>query len=194
METTSSASSPSDRAGWLTPALLLALVGVGLLFAFKATDTSTTWFGVFKLVHVSIAVFWVGGGLLLTALALRAQLSKDPGELATIARQATFVGEKLFAPAGGLVFAMGIAMVINSPEIGFGDTWVDIGLAGWAISFITGIAVLAPRARKIVGLFETVGDSAPETQKAIREILLIARVDVALLLVVVMDMLMKPFS
>jgi len=32
------------------------------------------------------------------------------------------------------------------------------------------------------------------TQKAIRGILLIARVDVALLLVVVMDMLMKPFS
>jgi hypothetical protein len=41
---------------------------------------------------------------------------------------------------------------------------------------------------------ETVGDTAPQTQAAIREILLIARLDVALLLVVVMDMLMKPFS
>ena len=155
---------------------------------------STTWFGVFKLVHVCIAVFWVGGGLLLTALALRAQRSDDPGELATIARQATFVGEKLFAPAGGVVLAMGIAMVINSPDIGFGTTWVDIGLAGWAISFITGVAVLAPRSRKIVGLFETVGDTAPETQAAIQEILLIARIDVCVLLVVVMDMLVKPFS
>jgi len=194
METTSHVQASESKAGWLTPALLLALIGIGLLFAFKATDVSTTWFGVFKLVHVCIAVFWVGGGLLLTALALRAQLAKDPRELATIARQATFVGEKLFAPAGGVVLAMGIAMVINSPELGFGDTWIDIGLAGWAISFVTGIGVLAPRARKIVGLFETVGDDAPETQAAIREILLIARIDVAILLIVVMDMLMKPFS
>ena len=58
METTS-ASPTTSRAGWVTPALGLALVAVGLLFAFKATDVSTTWFGVFKLVHVCIAVFWV---------------------------------------------------------------------------------------------------------------------------------------
>jgi len=193
METTSAAA-PANRASWITPAILLALVGVGLLFAFKATDAATTWFGVFKLVHVCIAVFWVGGGLLLTALALRATRSSDPKELATIARQAAFAGEKFFAPAGGVVLAMGIALVINSPEWGFGTTWVDIGLAGWAISFVTGVAVLSPRAKKIAQLLETVGDAAPETQAAIREILLIARLDVALLLVVVMDMLMKPFS
>jgi hypothetical protein len=196
METTPSAPA-SDRARWLNPVLLLALVGVGLLFAFKATDTSTTWFAIFKLVHVSIAVFWVGGGLLLTALAIRAQLAKDPGQLAGIARQAMFVGERLFAPSGAIVLAMGIAMVINgggANHFTFGTAWVDIGLVGWAISFATGIGVLAPSTRKIVGLFETKGDDAPETQAAIRRVLFIARVDVALLLIVVMDMLMKPFS
>ena len=193
METTS-AQAPARGSNWITPAILLAVVGVGLLFAFKATDVSSTWFGVFKLIHVGVAVFWVGGGLLLTALALRAQLSHDPEDLATIARQAAFAGEKLFAPAGGVVLAMGIAMVINSPEIGFGMTWVVIGLVGFAISFVTGVAVLAPRARRIVELSETLGVKAPETQAAIREILLIARVDVAVLLIVVFDMLMKPFS
>jgi uncharacterized membrane protein len=192
METTSSAPT-SDRASWITPAILLAVVGVFLLFAFKATDASTTWFAVFKLIHVSVAVFWVGGGLLLTGLALRAERADDPEEIATIARQATFAGEKLFAPAGGVVLAMGIAMVINQ-HTGFGTTWVDIGLAGWAISFVTGIAVLAPRARRLVALFDTVGAAAPETQTAIREILVISRVDVGVLILVVADMLMKPFS
>jgi uncharacterized membrane protein len=193
METTS-AQAPARGSNWITPAILFAVAGVGLLFAFKATDVSSTWFGVFKLIHVGVAVFWVGGGLLLTALALRAERSHDPEDLATIARQATFVGEKLFAPAGGVVLAMGIAMVINSPEIGFGMTWVVIGLVGFAISFVTGIAVLAPRARRIVELSETLGVKAPETQAAIREILLVSRVDVAVLLIVVFDMLMKPFS
>ena len=192
METTS-AQAP-ERANWITPAILLAVAGIGLLFAFEATDVSSTWFGIFKIVHVGFAVFWVGGGLLLTALALRAERSKDPEDLATIARQATFVGEKLFAPASGIVLLMGIVMVINSPEIGFGDTWVIIGLVGFAISFVTGIAVLAPRARRLVELFDTVGSTAPQTQAAIREILLISRVDVAVLVIVVFDMLMKPFS
>jgi uncharacterized membrane protein len=193
METTSHVQVADRARGWVTPAILLALVGVFVLFAFKATDTSSTWFGIFKLIHVAVAVFWVGGGVLLTALAIRGERSDDPEQLATIARQATFVGEKLFAPAGGIVLAMGITMVINQ-HIGFGTTWVDIGLAGWAVSFLTGIGVLAPRARRIVELTDTVGAAASETQAAIREILLIARVDVAVLLVVVADMLMKPFS
>ena len=193
METTS-AQAPERGSNWITPAILLAVAGVGLLFAFEATDASSTWFGIFKLIHVGVAVFWVGGGLLLTALALRAERSHDPEEIARIARQATFVGEKLFAPAGGIVLLMGILMVINSPEISFGMTWVIIGLVGFAISFVTGIAVLAPRARRIVELSDTVGVAAPQTQAAIREILLISRIDVAVLVIVVFDMLMKPFS
>ena len=193
METTS-AQTPERGSHWITPAILLAVVGVGLLFAFEATDASSTWFGIFKLIHVGVAVFWVGGGLLLTALALRAERSHDPDEIARIARQAMFVGEKLFAPAGGIVLLMGILMVINSPEISFGMTWVIIGLVGFAISFVTGIAVLAPRARRIVELSDTVGVAAPQTQAAIREILLISRIDVAVLVIVVFDMLMKPFS
>jgi uncharacterized membrane protein len=193
METTS-AQAPERGSNWITPAILLAIVGVGLLFAFKATDASSTWFGVFKLIHVGVAVFWVGGGILLTVLALRAERTHDPEALAAIARQATFAGEKLFAPAGGVVLAMGIAMVVNNPTIGFGDTWVIIGLVGFAISFVTGIAVLAPRAKRIVELSDTVGAAAPQTQAAIREILLISRVDIAVLVIVVFDMLMKPFS
>ena len=193
METTS-AQAPSRAPGWTTPAILCVVAGVFLLFAFKATDAATTWFGVFKLVHVAFAVFWVGGGLLLTVLALRAERANDPEDLATIARQATFAGEKLFAPASGIVLAMGIAMVINSPEFGFGTTFVIIGLVGFAISFVTGIGVLSPRAKRIVGLLESPGPTAPETQAAIREILLIARIDVGVLLIVVADMLMKPFS
>src|SRR5215472_9094601 len=177
-----SAAPSSSRAGWVTPAILLVVVGVFLLFAFKATDASSTWFGVFKLVHVAFAVFWVGGGLLLTVLALRAERTNDPEELATIARQATFAGEKLFAPASGIVLAMGIAMVINSPEFGFGTTFVIIGLVGFAISFVTGIAVLSPRAKRLVGLLDNPGAAAPETQAAIKEILLISRIDMAVLL------------
>jgi len=180
-----------NNTGWVTPAIVLAVVAFALLFAFKATGFGT-WYSIFKLVHVSAAVFWVGGGLLLTALAIRAQRSDNPEELATVARQAAWVGEKLFAPAGGIVLAMGIAMTINF-HWGWGTTWITIALVGWAISFVTGIAVLSPRAKRLTTLFDTVGAAAPETQKAVQEILLIARVDVAILLLVVLDMVLKPY-
>ena len=196
MDTTPIAAAPraSRTSTWVTAGIAAALFAVGLTFALKTTDAPTHAFAIFKLIHVSVAVFWVGGGVLLTVLALRAERAKDPDEMAHIARQAVFAGEKLFAPAGLVVLAMGIAMVINSPEIGFGTTWVDIGLTGYALSFATGIGVLAPLSRRIVALLEEKGAAAPETQAAIARILLIARVDIAVLLVVVADMLMKPFS
>jgi uncharacterized membrane protein len=177
----------------ITVGIGLAVAVVGLIFALNTTDAPSHWFAVFKLIHVSVAVFWVGGGILLTALALWAQTKSDPEELATVARQAAFVGERLFAPAGLVVLAMGITMVIND-HIGFGTTWVVIGLVGYALTFTTGIAFLSPRAKRIAELLETKGAAAEETQAAIREILLIARVDVGVLLVVVADMLLKPFS
>jgi uncharacterized membrane protein len=196
MDTTPLAAAPSANrtSTWVTAAIAVALFAVGLTFALNTTEDATHAFAIFKLIHVSVAVFWVGGGLLLTVLALRAERTKDPEEMAHIARQAAFAGEKLFAPAGLVVLAMGITMVINSPEIGFGTTWVDIGLVGYALTFTTGIAVLAPLAKRIVALLEDKGAAAPETQATIARILLIARVDIAVLLLVIADMLTKPFS
>lgn len=195
MDTTPIAAEPraSRASTWVTLGIGFAVAAVGLVFALNTTDAPSHWFAVFKLIHVSVAVFWVGGGLTLTALALWAQTKNDPEEMATIARQAAFVGERLFAPAGLVVLAMGITMVVND-HIGFGTTWVIIGLVGYALTFATGLGFLAPRAKRIAELLETKGAAAAETQAAIREILLIARIDVGVLLLVVADMLMKPFS
>jgi uncharacterized membrane protein len=196
MDTTPVTDVPRDESTasrWITVGVGLAVAAVGLVFALNTSDAPSHWFAVFKLIHVSVAVFWVGGGLTLTALALWAQTKNDPEEMATIARQAAFVGEKLFAPAGLVVLAMGITMVIND-HIGFGTTWVIIGLVGYALTFTTGIGFLSPRAKRVAELLDTKGAAAAETQAAIREILLIARIDVGVLLIVVADMLMKPFS
>jgi uncharacterized membrane protein len=178
---------------WVSAGVVAAVVAVALLFAFNATDAHSGWYAVFKLLHVGTVILWVGGGMLLTVLALRAERADEPAELASIARQAAFAGERIFAPGGLLVLAMGIAMVVNH-HLGFGTTWIDIGLAGYALTFTTGIAVLSPLAKRITVLLAEKGPEHPETQAAIKRILLIARVDVAVLLLVVADMLMKPFS
>ena len=46
------------------------------------------WYAIFRVVHVLVAVFWVGGGVLLTALGLKAEVSDGPNEIALLARWA----------------------------------------------------------------------------------------------------------
>jgi hypothetical protein len=106
---------------------------------------------------------------------------------------AAFAGEKVFAPAAIVVVAMGICMVENA-SIGFNHFWIGFGLLGFVSTFVIGIGVLAPRAKKLDALIQAKGVNDPETTVAISSLLLIARADIAVLLLVIVDMVTKPFS
>jgi uncharacterized membrane protein len=194
MESTSSVAPPAARgsSGTFTAALGILILVIAAIFAFESAWYAH-WYAVFRVVHVVVAVFWVGGGIMLTILGLRAERSNDPVEITTLVRQAAFAGEKLFAPAGLVVLLMGIAMMLHT-NWGWGKFWVVAGLMGYAITFATGVGVLSPLAKKIDKLIEAKGPAAPETQAAVQRILLVARVDVAVLILVVADMVTKPFS
>src|SRR5260221_12166330 len=114
----------------ITYGLLAAVVVIATIFAFSSNILPNHWYGIFKTVHVIFAVAWIGGGVLLTILGLRAQREKDPVVIVTVARQAAFAGEKIFAPAGLVVLLMGISMMINT-SWGWGTFWVDAGLVGY---------------------------------------------------------------
>ena len=193
METSASAGSAERRSpAQLTAAIGLGVAIVGVLFAFNSAWYGH-WYALFRVTHVVVAMFWVGGGILLTVLGMKAQRAKDPNEVVLLARWAAFVGERIFAPAGGIVLLTGIAMMINT-NWGWGKFWVVVGLIGYALTFVTGVAILSPQAKRIEELASSKGSTAPETLAAIEKILLIARFDVAVLVVVVADMVTKPFS
>ena len=183
-----------SRSRAFTLALLVALVVIAIVFSFSSSIfLPNNWYAFFKAIHVTFAVIWVGGGTLIMIFALLAERTNDPDEIATIARQAAFAGERIFAPAGLLVFLMGIAMMINT-NLGWGKFWVIFGLIGYAATFITGLTVLGPLAKKIAASTAERGATDPQTIALIKRILLIARFDIALLLVVVLDMVTKPFA
>ena len=178
----------------LTYAILAAVAVIGVIFAFSNSSAlPNNWYALFKAVHVLSAVLWVGGGLSIMIHAIRAQNARDPEGIVTVARQAAFMGEKVFAPVGLVTFLMGIAMMINT-SWGWGHFWIIVGLLGYASTFIVGIAILSPLAKKIDKSAESNGATHPETLALINRILLIARFDVAVLLLVVLDMVLKPFA
>ena len=189
MDSSASTAQAEQRVSLLpTVLVVLAFLVVAIVFC-----ASSSWYATFKAVHVGFAVVWVGGGFLLTVLGVVAERQNDPQQLVTVAKQAAMVGEKLFSPASGIVLLAGIAMMVNL-DWGWGHFWITAGLVGFAATFVTGVGFLAPRAKKLHALMETAGPTAPETQAAIREILRIARIDTAVLLLVVVDMVVKPFS
>jgi hypothetical protein len=73
MESTSAAP-PADRrsSAPVTIGLGIAVLVLGTVFAL-ASGWYANWYSVFRVVHVVVAVFWVGGGLTLTVLGLRAR-------------------------------------------------------------------------------------------------------------------------
>jgi uncharacterized membrane protein len=185
---------PSRGSRSLTYAIAAAVVLVGAIFAFSGSATlPNNWYSVFKSVHVLFAVIWVGGGMTIMTLALRAQLQDDTKSVVTIAQQAAFMGERVFAPAGLVTFLMGIAMMINT-SWGWGHFWIVAGLVGYASTFLVGMTVMSPLAKRIEHSARENGPEHPETLALIDRIMLIGRFDVAVLLLVVLDMVTKPFA
>jgi uncharacterized membrane protein len=169
------------------------LIGAAFLLFAIIFAASSTWYVAFLTVHILFVVLWIGGGLFITTMALLAERTSDGEQLAQIAKMAAFAGQKIFAPAALIVVAMGVAMVENA-DLGFDHFWIAFGLIGFLATFVIGIAVLGPRSKHVSELIQAKGVNDPETTAAISTILLIARADVAMLLLVIVDMVTKPFS
>jgi uncharacterized membrane protein len=194
MDTPATAASAPGRASSLPLILLGAVVVGGAIFVLSGSAAMPNdWYAMFKAIHVAIAVIWVGGGFMITVDGIRAKRENDPAKVVGVAQRAAFWGEKVFAPAGLIVFLMGIAMMVNT-NWGWSRFWVVAGLIGYASTFITGIGVLSPLAKKIGASAQANGPDHPTTIALIERILLVAMVDVSVLLLVILDMVTKPFA
>jgi uncharacterized membrane protein len=146
-----------------------------------------------KSAHVLAAVMWVGGDVMLTLLALMTLGLRDPVRLAQFARQVSFLGKAYIPILSLMVLGFGFALVENG-SWGYGPTWIQIGIVGWAATFLLGAGYLGPNAKKIDRLIEERGAEDPETEAVIARVLRVARVDAVILLFIVFDMTARPWS
>ena len=172
----------------VTSVIAVALLVVSIVFA-----ANTQWYFVFKMLHVGAAVVWVGGGLFLTICALLAELANDDDQLLQIGHWAETVAGRLFPMMSFVVLGFGIAMTSNG-DIPYDQFWLIFGLTAWALSAATGILFLGPEAKRLNTAAAEHGPKSDEVQSRLRRILLVARVDVALMFLIVLDMVVKPFS
>jgi uncharacterized membrane protein len=164
------------------------LVGL-VVFGWAAPAT----FDVYKMLHVLASVVWVGGGVTLVILVLLTDREDDPRALVALAHKVDFIATRVFVPSSLIVLLFGILMMIKG-DLDWGQFWIVAGLVGFAVTFLTGVGFLTPQTKRFRALAAEKGEEAAETQAALQKLLLVARFDVALLLLVVADMAAKPFS
>jgi len=146
----------------------------------------------YLMVHIVMAVVWVGGAHMIQLLAARVLKANDPHRLAAFAKDVEVIGMRVFAPASLLLLVFGF-LLVEEADIGY-PFWVIFGLAVFALSFVTGVGFLGPESGRIGRLIEAEGADHPEVTHRIKRILLVSRVELLLLVLVVIDMTIKPFS
>jgi uncharacterized membrane protein len=148
-----------------------------------------SWYSFLLFAHVSMAVTWIGGALMIQFFAIRASASGDPARMATLGRDVEWIANRVFTPASLLAFATGVLLVLESDFYGFGNDWIVIGLALYAITFLVGLLLLGPESGR-VGKLQAAG--APEAGARTLRLVFLSRLDLVLLWLIVYDMTVKP--
>jgi uncharacterized membrane protein len=148
-----------------------------------------TWSEFLLFFHVTIAVIWVGGGLMMQFFALRVTMSGDPGRMATFGQDVKWIADRVFIPGSLLAFASGVLLVVDSDFYGFGDDWIVIALALYATTFFAGLLFLGPEAGRVGKL---TAEGSPEAGPRTQRLLMLSRLDLVLLFVMLYVMTVKP--
>lgn len=144
-------------------------------------------------VHILMAIIWVGGAITLQIYATLATRA-GPQQTADFAKNAEFIGQRIFMPASIILLLVGLWMVFGWDYWSFTDAWVLVGLAGIAFSIIVGAGFVGPESGRVGKLVAEKGMDDPEVATRISRILRISRIELVVLIVVIWDMTYKPFS
>jgi uncharacterized membrane protein len=94
-------------------------------------------------VHVLAATVWLGGGMTLSAQALRARSASDPRATVEFARFLPYVGLRILMPSVVIVLVTGVWMVLAGSEFSLLQFWVLLGLGLFAIAFLIGAVYMS---------------------------------------------------
>jgi len=148
-----------------------------------------TWYELLLFLHIAGAIIWIGGGFLLQVYGLLELRSGDARSIARFAGNAGLIGERLFTPTALIVVLAGVGLMIDG-SWPWGRLWVVFALVAYGLSFLLGVGVLAPTAKRIAA----VGPETDEGQRLIRKVFALLRVDLMLLFAIVFAMVVKPTS
>jgi uncharacterized membrane protein len=142
--------------------------------------------------HILLAVVWVGSNTAIQIFSLRA-IRAGGDRMAYFASEIEWYGTRILVPTSlGLVILGFILLHESSGAYDLGQGWVTFGFVVWLLSFISGAGFLGPESGRLGKLVEERGPDDPEYQRRLGRIFVVSRIELLLLILVVLDMTVKP--
>lgn len=148
-----------------------------------------SWYEFLLFLHVTGAVIWLGGAFTFQMYGAAVRRGGDVDEIARFAGRAGVLGERMFVPASLVVVLAGVGLMIEG-NWDWGRLWIVFALVTFAASFVTGLLVIGPMAKRI----PTVGPATPAGQELIRRLFTVLRIDLVYMYAIVFAMTVKPTS
>jgi uncharacterized membrane protein len=146
---------------------------------------------IYLALHAVAAVVWVGGDLTLTTVGIVFQRRGDAETLAAVGKLGSWIGPRIYTPAAFALFGLGVAL-IEKGNWGWGIAWLDLAIIGWGLATANGIAFVGPELGRIDRDAQSYGPDAPQTTRRVTRLLTVLRLQTALLVLIVIDMVAKP--
>lgn len=141
-------------------------------------------------VHILAAVVWVGGALATQVFAIRAMNANDGPRLAGFAQDASWIGMRIFLPSSLILVIFGF-MLAGEGNWDW-EAWLVIALLVWIASVVVGATFLGPESGRVGELIAREGPDSPAARARLQRLFLVSRIELVLLIVVVLDMVLKP--
>jgi uncharacterized membrane protein len=142
--------------------------------------------------HILLAVIWVGSDVAIQIFVMRAKRA-GTDRLAYFAGEIAWYGTRVLVPSSLALVILGFILLHESSgAFDLGQGWVTFGFVVWLLSFIAGAAYLGPESGRLSKLAEERSPDDPEYQRRIARIFVVSRIELLLLILVVLDMAVKP--
>lgn len=146
---------------------------------------------IYKSIHVLAAVIWVGSDVALHVIGVRARKA-GPDKAGYFAGEIGFYSKFVLVPTSLLLIVFGF-LTLDQEGLGAGELWVTFGLIVWVASFAVGAFYIGPTADKLSKAIADAGGTMPAAQAAVFDrLLLLARIELVFLLLIIVDMVVKP--
>ena len=149
-----------------------------------------SWYELLLFLHILAIATWFGSALAITVLATRAQNVEGPA-FGTFAINAGWWASRAHPASGVVLLLTGFAMVADA-DLDF-DTWLVLGLVGLVAAFGIGGALIGRTSGELTKQLEASGgDYRAEHRDLASQLILYSRIELAVLVLVVADMVAKP--
>jgi uncharacterized membrane protein len=141
--------------------------------------------------HLVCAVLWVGGGVSVHVLGRWVAKTGDDERLLEFIRDALKISVRFYTPLAIVLLVAGV-LLVNEVGYEYGDLWISLGMLAWVLSLVLAVAFYPREGRRIEAAAADGGPGAAAVRQGINRLLTVNAIEMTILLLVVVDMAVKP--